>query len=254
MEDKSTESYTGYKVRLDNFEGPLDLLLFLIKQQEIDIYDIPIAKITKQYLDYIELMQSLDLEVAGEYLVMAATLLHIKSRMLLPQELVEGDVEEEDPRQELVQRLLEYQQFKEIASSLSEREEEQRHVFLRRSTPPEEEGEGLEAFQKVTLFDLLSAFREALHKVSEPSFYPIRRMTLTVEDRMKEISKILSLQEKIRFVDLLASDDTKAALVVTFIALLEMIRRRAVLVKQTKLFGEIWLFRLNEGEGANRVE
>ncbi|UCE19949.1 MAG: segregation/condensation protein A [Gemmatimonadota bacterium] len=243
MENRSTESQSGYKVRLENFEGPLDLLLFLIKQQEIDIYDIPIASITKQYLDYIGLMQSLDLEVAGEYLVMAATLLLIKSRMLLPQEMVDEDVEGDDPRQELVQRLLEYQQYKEVATSLSDREEEQRHVFLRQSCPPEEEGEGLEAFQKVTLFDLLSAFRQALQRISEPSFYPIHRNALSVEDKIEEISQRLSRQGKILFVDLLASDATRAALVVTFIALLEMIRKRSVIIKQTKLFGDIWLFR-----------
>ena len=238
-----TESYTGYSVHLDNFEGPLDLLLFLIKQEEIDIYDIPIAVITKQYLEYIELMQSLDLEVAGEYLVMAATLLHIKSRMLLPQEVVEDDVEQEDPRQELVRRLLEYRQFKEVALSLSEREESQRHVFLRSASPVEEGGEDMEPLQRVTLFDLLAAFRQALQRSAERPFYPIEQSALSAEEKIEEISSLLSGREKILFWDLFASQCTRAALVVTFLALLEMIRKRSIIVKQTQLFGDIWIFR-----------
>ncbi|MFQ6092448.1 MAG: segregation and condensation protein A [bacterium] len=237
------ESSSGYKVRLDNFEGPLDLLLFLIKQQEINIYDIPMATITRQYLEYIELMQLLDLEVAGEYLVMVATLLHIKSRMLLPQEVVEEGGEAEDPREELVRRLLEYEQFKEVATSLSEREENQRLVFLRSSPPFEAEGDGVELLQKVTLFDLMAAFRQALERRPEESFYAIERTTITVEERVQEISARLIREGKILFWDLLAPDFTRAALVVTFIALLEMIRRRSVIVRQTRLFGDIWIYR-----------
>lgn len=243
MANELVESSAGYKVRLDNFEGPLDLLLFLIKQQEIDIYDIPIATITKQYLEYIELMQLLDLEVAGEYLVLAATLLHIKSRMLLPQEVVEDEGEFEDPREELVRRLLEYQQFKEVATSLSEREETQRMVFLRSSPPLEEEGESIEPLQKVTLFDLMAAFRQALQGRPEESFYAIERTAISVEDRIQEISDRLSCKGKILFLDLLASDCTRAALVVTFVALLEMITRRNVIVIQTRLFGDICIYR-----------
>ena len=243
MEKAMAEDSSGYRVRLDIFEGPLDLLLFLIKQQEIDIYDIPIATITKQYLDYVEMMQLLDLEVAGEYLVMAATLLHIKSRMLLPQEVEDEELELEDPRQELVRKLLEYQQFKEVAASLSEREESQREVFWR-SLPAEEEGEEtVEPVQRITLFQLLEAFRQALQRSPEPSLYAIERATLSVEARIEEILDQLSREDKVLFWDLLGPGPTRAFVVVTFVALLEMMRRRRIVVRQTHLFGDIWICR-----------
>ena len=242
MEKEASESTTEYTVKLDNFEGPLDLLLFLIREQEIDIYDIPIASITQQYLEYIELMHMLDLDVAGEYIVMAATLLRIKSKMLLPHEEVEDDVQPEDPRQELVRQLLAYQQFKEVAVALSEKEESQRSVFLRSFTPFEEDVEIEEPLQKVTFFDLLKAFREALTRCTEPSFYPIQRPVVSVEDRIQEISDRLAQEGKISFQELLATDTSRAALIVTFIALLEMIRRKGCIVRQTKLFGDIWIY------------
>ena len=244
MEKTMKEFPTGYRVHLDNFEGPLDLLLFLIREQEINIYDIPIATITKQYLEYIELMQMLDLEVAGDYLVMAATLLRIKSKMLLPQEEVEEEIE--DPREELVRQLLEYQRYKEVVTALSEREENQRQVYLHPTFPPDEEGEMLEPLHKVTMFDLLKAFREALHRCAEPSFYPIKKPVLSVEDRMEEILERLCREGKIVFQDLLALDLSRAALIVTFIALLEMIRRRIARVRQSRPFGEIWIHKVGE--------
>lgn len=242
MQREVSDSTTEYTVKLDNFEGPLDLLLFLIREQEIDIYDIPIATITQQYLEYIELMRMLDLEVAGEYIVMAATLLRIKSKMLLPHEEVEDGLQPEDPREELVRQLLAYQQFKEVATVLSEKEASQRSVFLRPSVPFEEDVETEEPFLRVTLFDLLKAFREAVQKHTEPSFYPIERPVVSVEDRIQEILDCLTREGKILFRELLATDISRPALVVTFIAILEMIRRRCVVVRQTKLFGDIWIY------------
>jgi segregation and condensation protein A len=242
MNNEISENKTGHTFKLKNFEGPLDLLLFLIRENEIDIYDIPIASITKQYLEYIDLMQMLDLEVAGEYLVMAATLMRIKSRMLLPRDETEDETESEDPRQELVRQLLEYQKFKEVASVLSEREESQRSVFLRSSPPLDEDGETEEPLQQVSLFDLLKAFREALQRQSEPPFYPIMRPVMSVEERIAEISARLEGEGKILFHDLLPIDFSRAALVVTFIAILEMIRSRTIVIKQTRLFGDIWIY------------
>lgn len=236
------EKTTDYTFKLDNFEGPLDLLLFLIRENEIDIYDIPIATITKQYLDYIDLMQMLDLEIAGEYLVMAATLMRIKSKMLLPREELEDEDEGDDPRQELVRQLLEYQQYRELATTLLEREQSQRSVFLRSSPSMEEAEEPEEPFQTVTLFDLLRAFREAMQRQTEPSFYPIERPVVSVEERIGEISARLKQEGKILFQDLLTADFSRAALVVTFIAILEMIRSRMIVVRQTRLFGDIWMY------------
>lgn len=256
MDSALKESSTGYTIRLDNFEGPLDLLLFLIREQEIDIYDIPIAAITKQYLEFIDLMQILDLEVAGEYLVMAATLLRIKSKMLLPQEAAEEEGETEDPRQELVRQLLEYQRYKEVVTALSEREENQRLVYLRSTTPTEDEEETVEPLQKVTLFDLLKAFQVALQRRTEPSFYPIQKPMVSVEHRMEEILERLRLEGKVLFQDLFAKDFSRAAIVVSFIAILEMIRRRVATVRQKGLFGEIWIFRQtgNERDAAHETD
>lgn len=167
-----------YKVKLDVFEGPLDLLLYLIQKEEVDIYDIPISKITDQYLEYLELMQLLDLNIAGEFLVMAATLMHIKSKLLLPpDETEEIDRQEEDPRAELVKRLLEYKKFKEAASELSERESTQKHFFARVGSgvktdelpPPEDK------FFEASLFDLITAFTKVLKDVPKDAFYQVVR-------------------------------------------------------------------------------
>ncbi len=244
MESQGTSS--PYTVRLDNFEGPLDLLLFLIKEQEMDIYDIPIAVITRQYLEYLQLMQMLDLEIAGEYLVMAATLLRIKSRMLLPRETMEEEEEIGDPRQELVHQLLEYQRYKELADTLSAKEESQRLVFLRCVPPAEEEEEIDEPLQNVSLFDLLRAFRQALDRKTEPFVYPIVRPQMSVEERMAEILASLENVEKLLFWNLIATDYSRADLVITFVALLEMIRRGNVIVRQDRLFGDIWIFRTGD--------
>jgi segregation and condensation protein A len=244
MDDKVASTGVPYTVRLDNFEGPLDLLLYLIKEQEMNIYDIPIAVVTKQYLDYIQLMQMLDLEVAGDYLVMAANLIRIKIRMLLPQESGDEEIEIEDPRRELVQQLLAYQQYKEVANALSAKEESQRQIFLRPIASSDEEGDPIEPVQKVSLFDLIRAFRLALERKDEPLLYPIVMPRISVEERMHQILEHVERSERIIFWDLFSQDLSRGALVVTFVALLELIRRRSVVVRQKQIFGDIWIYRV----------
>lgn len=233
-----------YNIKIPVFEGPFDLLLHLIKENKLDIYDIPIALITGQYLQYIEIMKELNLEIAGEFLVTAATLIHIKSRMLLPADEEAPAEEQEDPRLELVQRLLEYQAFKDAALGLREREEEWMNIFRREpvkekeAETEEEEGE-LYLFD-VNLFDLLGAFKGMLDK-APPEVVEITRETLTVKDRISLIMEMLENQDTIRFEDLFKEDRTRSQLIVTFIALLELIRLGLVRVYQEKDFGSIWV-------------
>jgi len=227
----------SYKVNLEIFEGPLDLLLYLIKKDEVDILDIPIAKITAQYLEYLELMQLLDLDIAGEFLVMAATLMHIKSRLLLPPEEREALEEpEEDPRQELVRRLLEYQKFKEAAQHLEEMGLERSRYFVRSETPPVvEDGEYFEA----SLFDLITAFSKVLTSVPRKTFQEIVIDEFTVEEKIGYILDILKEKTQTYFTNLFANMKNKIEVVCTFLALLELIRIKEAVVRQPKLFGPI---------------
>ncbi len=227
----------SYKVKLEIFEGPLDLLLYLIKKDEIDILDIPIAKITAQYLEYLELMQLLDLDIAGEFLVMAATLMHIKSRLLLPpQEREILEEPEEDPRQELVRRLLEYQKFKEAAQHLEEMGLERSRHFVRSETPPViEEGEYFEA----SLFDLITAFSKVLTSVPRKTFQEIVIDEFTVEEKIGYILDILKEKTRTYFTNLFENMKNKMEVVCTFLALLELIRIKEAVVRQPKLFGPI---------------
>lgn len=227
--------------KLSVFEGPLDLLLHLIKENKIDIYDIPIVDITKQYLDYLEIMKELNLEIAGEFLVMAATLIYIKSRMLLPPNEEQTEEPAEDPRAELVKRLLEYQAFKEASLQLRERENIWKNIFRR--LPPEtkdfENDPDILPFE-ASLFDLLSAFRSLLSKAPE-QMIEITRETLTVTDRINYIMECIEGKEGIRFEKLFEQAFTKITLIVTFLALLELIRLGLVKAYQEKVFGSIWL-------------
>ncbi len=243
-----------YNVKIDAFEGPLDLLLHLINRYEIDIYDIPVAEITEQYLAYIHTMKELELDVASEFLVMAATLLAIKSKMLLPkqeEELLEdgfGVEIEEDPREELMQRLLEYKKYKQAASELREREEERSHVFTR---PPLEIG----PFEKeegdarmpadVTLYDMLAAFQKLMRrkKLQKPVQTKITRQEISIEKRMDEIIKELNrFGGRKSFFDLFPYED-RDTIVVTFLAVLELIKKKEIEIEQERNFDEIFLFR-----------
>ncbi|HMK44231.1 MAG TPA: segregation/condensation protein A [Dissulfurispiraceae bacterium] len=247
--DEQRES--PYNIKLAAFEGPLDLLLHLLKQNKIDIYDIPIAEITKQYLEFLEIMKELNLEIASEFLVMAATLIYIKSRMLLPTpEDLAGEGGEEDPRAGLVQRLLEYQAFKETSSQFREREELWSNAFAKAPVPDEEvKGEPEPYLFDVNLFDLMGALRSVLSRVP-PETMKISRETLTVQDKIALLLEKLEAEETIRFSDLFVSDRTRLHVIVTFIALLEVLRLGLARVYQEKDFGSIFVMTPPKDEAA----
>lgn len=232
----------AYEVKLPFFEGPLDLLIHLIRENEVDIYDIPIATITEQYLTYLEAMRSLNLDVAGEFLVMAATLTHIKSQMLLPTPALEGLDEEEgvDPRLQLVERLLEYQRYKTAAVELRQRELECLDSFAREADTdlPEsrqEEGGCLE----VGLFDLLAALKEVLARLPQESFHEITLDAISITDRINWLMSRLAATPRCVFQELFAEDSSRMEMIVTFQALLEVVRLRLVRLVQVRRFGPI---------------
>jgi len=230
----------SYKLKLDIFEGPLDLLLYLIKKDEINIYDIPIAKVTEQYLQYLELMKLLNLDVVGDFLVMAATLIHIKSKMLLPQENVLQEEEEVDPRDELVRRLLEYKKFKEVANELRQKEVTRQDFFTRVvTTVVSEEGQGEEVYFEASLFDLISAFNQALKEVPKELFYEVIKDEFTVEVKIHDILHMLLNSSMIHLSQLFGGAKSKLEAVATFLAILELIRLKEIIVVQKQLFGEI---------------
>ncbi|HBG93568.1 MAG: hypothetical protein A3J81_03450 [Nitrospirae bacterium RIFOXYB2_FULL_43_5] len=239
----STNSLNIYNIKVPIFEGPLDLLLHLIKENKVDIYDIPIAVITGQYLQYLEMMEELNLDVAGDFLVMAATLIHIKSRMLLPVD-EEAPGEEEDPRLELIQRLLEYQAFKDASLGLREKEEEWMNIFHREPVKDEEaEAESTEPelyLFDVNLFDLLGAFKKILN-TAPPEAVRITREALTVKDKISHIMEMLEHNDTVRFEDLFKEDRSRVQIVVTFVALLELIRLGLIRAYQENDFGNIWV-------------
>ncbi|HZV46919.1 MAG TPA: segregation/condensation protein A [Thermodesulfovibrionales bacterium] len=226
------------KIKIPVFEGPFDLLLHLIREHKIDIYDIPISLITSQYLEYIEIMKELNLEIAGDFLVMAATLIQIKSRMLLPPDEEAPSEEQEDPRRELVQRLVEYQRYKEAALDFRTKEDEWLKVFHREPLSDEDEGE-LYLFD-LSLFDLLDAFRKILDKAPS-EMVSITKEILTVKNRMSMIMEIIEEHEAVRFEDLFKEGITKIHLIVTFLALLELIRLGLARAYQEREFGNIWV-------------
>lgn len=237
----------AYKVKLEIFEGPLDLLFYLIKKEEINIHDIPIAKITEQYLQYLDLMKMLDLNIAGEFLVMAATLMHIKSRMLLPQEELQQMEEEEDPRQELVKKLLEYKRFKEAASNLQNMEKTQKEIFTRPLSENFEEGiDTGEKYFEASIFDLISAFTKVLKDVPKRTFYEVIKDEVTVSEKMHDIFHLLVKNPIISFLNLFKKAKSKIEIITTFLALLELIRMKEIIARQDKPFGDIKIIRNEE--------
>jgi segregation and condensation protein A len=231
-----------YNIKIPVFEGPLDLLLHLIRENKIDIYDIPIALITHQYLKYLKIMKELNLDIAGEFLAMAATLIYIKSRTLLPPDEEVPPEDQEDPRHELVERLIEYQKFKDAALQLKEREEEWMKVFQREPVLEEDEGEIY--LSDVSLFDLLGALKKIL-ETAAPEVGTITKETLTVKDKMSSIIEMIKGQETLRFEELFKGSITRAQIIVTFIALLELIRLGLIRAYQEKDFGNIWVIKQN---------
>ena len=253
LDSGTNTSESSYHVRLDEFEGPLDLLLHLIKKNEINIYDIPIAVITKQYLEYISLMKYLNLDVAGEFLVMAATLIHIKSRMLLPDDS-EGDDEDdsgEDPRAELVRRLLEYKQFKEAAGELVQRGQQWREVFGRPAfcergqiSNLSPEGDGGDIPLDLTLFDLVDAFQDIIQRTPAKALVEVTADHLTVKDRMNAILERLESESAVPFETLFCPEEGRMVVIVTFLGLLELIRIKLVRAYQSEAFGSILVSRV----------
>ncbi len=231
-----------YQVKLEMFEGPLDLLLHLIREHQLNILDIPIAKITEEYLRYLALMQELDLDVAGEFLLMAATLIHIKSKMLLPpEEAGEGEeAEEEDPRAELVDRLLEYKRYKEAAQTLVLLEGEQ-FLLHRRGAPAMELT--VEGPLSVSLFELIRAFREVLRRADLPAPLEITPEELNVGQRIVVLLDRLAAESPLEFTRLFAGSVRRAEIIVTFLALLELLRRRLATARQAEPVGAIMIYR-----------
>ena len=244
MEHEFESILDAYPVHLTNFEGPLDLLLHLIKKNEVSIYDIPILTITKQYIDYIDLMQEMNLDVAGEFLVMAATLIHIKSRMLLPRPDPAQEDPEEDPREALIRRLLEHQKFKAAAELLHERETLRSAQWTRPDGPIAEiAGEAPEPEIEIDLFSLISAFRTVVERAkARPKVY-LPSEQIPIEVRIEQLMERLSETEACGFEDLFEDVQSRAGLVVTFLALLEMIRLKLVRVYQSGSFGPIRVYK-----------
>jgi len=230
-----------YTIKLQDFEGPLDLLLFFIKRDELNIYDIPIARISKEFLGYLHYMQQLDLEIAGEFLVMAAELMQIKVRMLLPPE--PGEVEEQDPRANLILRLVEYKRFKELAEVMKVKESQEMMVHYRgyhdadeRNVPEEDPGE---IVRDVTFFDLIASFRFAMDRIPKKFVHEIIRLNVTVDEQIAYILDFFSRRSEATFYELVQHMVDRIRVVVTFIALLEVIRSKKVIVRQPEPFGEV---------------
>ncbi|HES58915.1 MAG: segregation/condensation protein A [Calditrichaceae bacterium] len=230
-----------YRVKLDVFEGPFDLLLFLIRKNEVDIFNIPIAQITEQFITYIEVMKILDLDVAGDFIEMAAILMHIKARMLLPRP--EGiDDEYEDPRSELVSRLLEYKQYKDVSQELDALEDARRKLFPRRYfkfIPSADETTTEEYLDDVSLFDLMVAFRKALDNMPKVTYHEVRKIEITVEEQSELILNQLKDKKVVLFQQLVKDIKDKIILIVTFIALLELCKTGKISVRQSQLFDDI---------------
>ncbi len=256
--EKPEQPELPLRVRLEVFEGPLDLLLHLIKKNEIDIYDIPITIITQQYLEYLEVMKSLNLDIAGEFLLMAATLLHIKSKMLLPpseDELAEENAEaEEDPRAELVRRLLEYQRFKDAASEMNRSDLLDREVFTRTYYQEEFLKEAEEAVVgEATLFDLLDALKKVLETVPPEEFQEISLDHLSLKDKINAVMEALWEKESLAFQELFTPATPRREVIITFLALLELLRLRMIKIHQPEHFGTIRIFSPLDREEGQKI-
>lgn len=234
-----------YRVQLQNFEGPLDLLLFLIKKNEVDIWDIPVAEITQQYLEYLAVIELLDLDIASEFVLMAATLIRIKVQMLLPKPELEEE-EAEDPREELVRRLIEYQRYKEVAHEISDLEIEQRKHFPKRNfdfnleeyqQPNEEELLGKE----VSMFDLMAVFVDVMKRIPPQSQHTVEQIPVTIEEQAELIMHQLEKYERVLLTDLLQKIKERIVVVVTFVALLDLVKNKQLQLNQNRPFAEIWI-------------
>ncbi|MBM4159493.1 MAG: segregation/condensation protein A [Ignavibacteria bacterium] len=234
-----------YTIKLQEFEGPLDLLLFFIRRDELDIYNIPISRITREFLEYLHYVEDLDLEIAGEFLVMAAELMQIKVKMLLPPE--PGEEEETDPRANLVRRLVEYKRFKEAGAEMSAMEDEQRKLYSRgyheaderAVTEDEEEG----SLRDVSLFDLIASLKFAVERMPKKLVHEIVRLNVTIDEQIEYILDFFARRSEATFYELVKDMEEKIRIVVTFIALLELIRAKRIIARQAEPFGEVSIMR-----------
>jgi segregation and condensation protein A len=238
-----------YKIKLEQFEGPLDLLLFFIKRDELNIYDIPISKITKEFLEYVNLIKLLDLEVAGDFILMASTLMHIKVRMLLPREVDEKG-EEIDPRAELIQALLEYKRYKEMSEELSFFESNQRKISYRgnfsadeKESPPEFEV----LLKNVSIFDIAKAFKKAIDNVKPEVFHEIKKINITIDEQIAVIMSKLENINELSFLTLVEDMNEKIRIVITFVALLELTKMGMIGIKESPNFNDFLLVKINNG-------
>jgi segregation and condensation protein A len=232
-----------YEVKLDVFEGPMDLLLYLIRKDELDIYDIPIAHITKHYLGFLEQIHLLDIEQASDFILMAATLMRIKAQMMLPREEgVSEDGEEGDPRAELMRRLLEYQQFKEVADWLGTQKEARSDVFLRRQGLGEHDLDdgSTPTLKPVSLFDLIKVYQHVLQTVPRTLVHQIVEEQVSIEECINYILAALERRSRVRFLDLIEGRD-REGLVATFIGVLELLKSQRIRVQQAQPFDDIWI-------------
>jgi len=234
----------GIEIKLEQFEGPLDLLLHLIRKNEMDIWNIQVAQITDQYLAILDAMKTLNLDVAGEFLVMAATLLHIKSRLLLPasEDVEEGEEDEEDPRAELVRRLLEYKKYKEAAENLEAFPLLGRDQFPRGANEPDLEQVEDAGFEVVGLFDLVEAFKQVLAECADDAVHEVDLERLTITDRINTILGTLADRGGVTFREMFNETPDRHEVVVTFLAMLELVKMRLVQLMQNRAYGTIWLY------------
>ena len=241
----------NYKVALSMFEGPFDLLLFLIRKNEVDIYDIPISELIDQYLEYLDLIQEIDLDTAAEFIEMAATLMQIKAKMLLPGPALVGEEAEyeEDPRAELVKQLLTYRQFKEAAEDLKKHEETQHRKLPRQIFPEEKEilkaaqPDAEEYLQEVSLFDLLLALKQALDNMPKITTHVVEKYDVSVDEQRQFIGAKLAKKKKVTFAELLFEVKQRIVAIVTLLAILEMTRTGEIVMRQSEIYGEIFIIR-----------
>lgn len=230
-----------YKIKIQNFEGPFDLLLYFIKRDELNIYDIPISRITEEFLNYIRLMRQFDLELAGEFIVMASNLMYIKAQMLLPRQPAEDNDDIEDPRNQLVQSLLEYKQIKSAAVELAEHEEEQKYSFYRRLFDADDALAGASGYKNATLFDLMKAFQKAVKRRQDTSYeHVISVIPIRVDEKIDMITNMLKVKSRLSFSEIVSSS-SRHHLVASFLAILELMRLELIFCQQSDNFEEIFV-------------
>ena len=235
----------NYKVKLDIFEGPLDLLLYLIKKDEVDILDVNIERVTKQYIGYLDTFKMLNIDLAGEFIVMAANLMYLKSRMLIPKPVQppEEDAEEEDPRWELIRQLIEYKKFKDAAGFLQRRQMQMEHVYAANPEVPDMKKHDVSGFPELGIFDLIRVFQKVLDRFQKEDLQEIADDRFTVADKIEYLLDHVAPGTQISFLSLFAGATTRDEVIVTFVALLELMRLRQFRVTQDHLLGEITLIR-----------